>query len=84
LKEPLKPEHIKDRLLGHWGTCPGLSLVYAHCNLIIKKYQQSMIYVCGPGHGAPAVLANLYVGAELKMFYPEYNFTYQGLSKLIK
>ena len=52
LREPLKPEHVKQRLLGHWGTSPGLSFIYTHLNRIIKKYNQSMVYVAGPGHGA--------------------------------
>src|SRR5438132_312852 len=58
LKEPLRLEHIKPRLLGHWGTTPGLNLIYAHCNRAIKKYDLDMIYIAGPGHGGPGLVAN--------------------------
>jgi len=61
LKEPLKSEHIKNRLLGHWGTSPGLSFIYTHCNRLIKKYDLNMIYLAGPGHGAPGVLGPVYL-----------------------
>ncbi|HET7640652.1 MAG TPA: hypothetical protein VFK47_18225, partial [Ktedonobacteraceae bacterium] len=54
LEEPLRPEHIKDRLLGHWGTCPGINLVYAHLNALIRRYDVDAFLVTGPGHGAPA------------------------------
>src|SRR6476619_6855876 len=57
LKEPLRLEHIKPRLLGHWGTTPGLNFIYAHCNRIIKKFGLDMIYVAGPGHGGPGMVA---------------------------
>src|SRR5579883_3554901 len=56
LKEPLKPEHIKNRLLGHWGSSPGLAFMYIHLNRLIKKYDQDMIFLAGPGHGAPGIL----------------------------
>ena len=56
LKEPLKPEHIKNRLLGHWGSSPGLAFIYTHLNRLIKKYDLDMIFLAGPGHGAPGVL----------------------------
>src|SRR6266704_1863388 len=65
LEEPLKPEHIKDRLLGHWGTSPGINLVYAHLNHLILRYDIDLFLVTGPGHGAPANLANLYVEGTL-------------------
>ena len=58
LKEPLRLEHIKPRLLGHWGTTPGLNFIYVHCNRIIKKYDLDMIYIAGPGHGGPGMVAN--------------------------
>src|SRR2546427_250021 len=61
LREPLKLEHIKPRLLGHWGTTPGLNFVYVHLNRIIKKYDLNMIYITGHGHGGPRLLANIYV-----------------------
>src|SRR5512141_1224200 len=56
LREPLRPEHIKRRLLGHWGASPALSFVYTHLNRVIKKYDADMIYMAGPGHGAPGVI----------------------------
>ncbi len=59
--EPLRLEHVKPRLLGHWGTTPGLNFVYAHCNRLIKKYDLNMIYICGPGHGGPGMVANTYL-----------------------
>jgi len=61
LKEPLKPEHIKNRLLGHWGSSPGLAFIYIHLMRVIKKYDLDMIYLAGPGHGAPGVLAPAYL-----------------------
>src|SRR5690242_12659508 len=61
LKEPLTKEHIKPRLLGHWGTTPGLNLIYAHLNRVIKKYDLDVVYVAGPGHGGPAIVANVYL-----------------------
>ncbi len=71
LEEPLKPEDIKDRLLGHWGTSPGINLIYAHLNSLILRYDLDMFLVTGPGHGAPANLANLYLEGSLHEFYPE-------------
>ena len=59
LREPLKLEHIKPRLLGHWGTTPGLNFIYAHLNRVIKQGDLDMIYICGPGHGGPAMVANV-------------------------
>src|SRR5215218_1136578 len=61
LREPLAPEHIKPRLLGHWGTSPGLNLVYAQLNRLIRRTGQQVLYVAGPGHGGPAVIANVYL-----------------------
>ena len=61
LKTPLKLEHIKPRLLGHWGTTPGLNLIYVHLNRLIKKHQLIVIYVAGPGHGGPGLVANTYL-----------------------
>ncbi|ORX75350.1 putative D-xylulose 5-phosphate/D-fructose 6-phosphate phosphoketolase [Basidiobolus meristosporus CBS 931.73] len=84
LREPLKKEHIKDRLLGHWGTCPGINLVYAHCNFLIKQHDDvNMFLVTGPGHGAPANLANLYLEGALKKFYSQYDHTLEGVTKLV-
>jgi xylulose-5-phosphate/fructose-6-phosphate phosphoketolase len=61
LNEKLKSEHIKERLLGHWGTVPGINFVYAYCNYLIKKYDQEMLFVLGPGHGFPALQSNLFM-----------------------
>ena len=61
LKQPLKKEHVKPRLLGHWGTTPGLNFIYVHCNRIIKKYDLDMIYIAGPGHGGPGLVANTWL-----------------------
>ena len=58
LREPLKIEHVKPRLLGHWGTTPGLNFIYVHCNRIIKKYGLNVINITGPGHGGPGIVAN--------------------------
>src|ERR1700674_5263700 len=57
LREPLKPEHIKKRLLGHWGSDPGQTFLWVHLNRLIRKYDLNMIYICGPGHGAPSMLS---------------------------
>src|SRR5258708_9322572 len=70
LREPLRPEHIKARLLGHWGTQPGLNLVYAHLNRLIHDTSASVLLVLGPGHGAPAILADLYIEATMPEYYP--------------
>lgn len=83
LKRQLKSEDIKPRLLGHWGTCPGLILVYSHLNFIIKKQNLDMLYVVGPGHGAPALLASLWLEGSLGKFYPEYTKDKEGLHNLI-
>src|SRR5512137_2841207 len=60
LREPLRPEHVKPRLLGHWGTTPGLNLIYAHLNRVIRQRDANVILLVGPGHGGPAILANVY------------------------
>ncbi|KAF5521402.1 putative phosphoketolase [Colletotrichum aenigma] len=84
LESQLKPEHIKPRLLGHWGTCPGLILVWSHLNLLIRNHDMDMIYVIGPGHGAPAALASLWLEGSLGRFYPDkYSLTKEGLNNLI-
>ena len=71
LREPLKPEHIKQRLLGHWGSSPGLSFTYIHLNRLIKKYDLNAIFLAGPGHGAPGVLAPAYLEGTYSEIYPE-------------
>lgn len=83
LDRPLTKDDVKVRLLGHFGTCPGLSLVYAHCNLLIKKHDIEMIYVLGPGHGAPGVLSCLYLEGAISQFYPaEYPYNKEGLDNM--
>jgi xylulose-5-phosphate/fructose-6-phosphate phosphoketolase len=84
LAEPLKPEHIKDRLLGHWGTSPGINLVYAHLNHLIMRYDLDMFLVTGPGHGAPANLANLYLENTLHDYYPELTLDRAGVEKFVR
>ena len=70
LRGPLKPEHIKPRLLGHWGTTPGLNFIYAHLNRVIKDRDLNIIYICGPGHGGPAMVANTYLEGTYSKIYP--------------
>ncbi len=70
LREPLRPEHIKPRLLGHWGTSPGLNFIYAHLNRIIKSRDLNVIYICGPGHGGPAMVANTLSRGNLQRNLP--------------
>src|SRR5437660_2428937 len=71
LRESLRPEHIKPRLLGHWGTSPGLSLVYVHLNRLIRDTDASVIYLAGPGHGGPAILANVYLEGTYSEIYQD-------------
>ena len=75
LREPLKLEHVKPRLLGHWGTTPGLNFIYVHFNRLIKKYDRNVIYVCGPGHGGPGMVANTYLEGTYTSFIPAFNKT---------
>ncbi len=84
LDEPLQPEQIKDRLLGHWGTSPGINLIYAHLNRLIKSNDLDMFLVTGPGHGAPANLANLYLEGTLHDYYPQLTFDKQGLHDFVR
>src|SRR5437660_4597064 len=70
LLEPLRAEHIKPRLLGHWGTSPGLNLVYAQLNRLIRRHGVKVIYIAGPGHGGPAILANVYLEGTYSEIYP--------------
>ncbi|KAL8646263.1 MAG: hypothetical protein Q9226_006943 [Calogaya cf. arnoldii] len=83
LERDLTFDDIKPRLLGHWGTCPGLTLVYSHLNLLATAHNQDIIYVVGPGHGAPAILASLWLEGSLERFYPQYSRTTLGLHNLI-
>jgi xylulose-5-phosphate/fructose-6-phosphate phosphoketolase len=82
LTTPLRLEHIKPRLLGHWGTTPGLNFIYAHCNRIIKKYDLDMIYVCGPGHGGPGMVANTYLEGTYSEIYPNICQNAEGMKRL--
>ncbi|WP_367353997.1 phosphoketolase family protein [Agrobacterium pusense] len=84
LREPLKPEHIKPRLLGHWGTTPGLNFIYAHLNRIIKARDLDILYICGPGHGGPGMVANTYLEGTYSEVYPDVPESAEGLRKLFK
>src|SRR5215469_10054939 len=84
LKEPLKPEHIKPRLLGHWGTSPGLNLIYVHLNRLINKYDLDVVYMAGPGHGGPALVANVYLEGSYTEYFPEITKDEQGMLKLFR
>jgi xylulose-5-phosphate/fructose-6-phosphate phosphoketolase len=84
LQEPLKPEHIKNRLLGHWGASPGLAFIYIHLNRLIKKYDLSMIYLAGPGHGAPGVLGPVYLEGAYSEIYPDKSEDTPGLCDFFK
>ncbi|MCS6776826.1 MAG: phosphoketolase family protein [Chloroherpetonaceae bacterium] len=82
LREPLKLEHVKPRLLGHWGTTPGLNFIYVHLNRVIKKYDLNMIYITGPGHGGPALVANTYLEGTYSELYPDVSQDVEGLDRL--
>jgi xylulose-5-phosphate/fructose-6-phosphate phosphoketolase len=84
LKKPLKLGHIKPRLLGHWGTTPGLNFVYVHLNRIIKQHELDMIYVAGPGHGGPGLVANVYLEGTYSEHYPEISEDEDGMRRLFK
>ncbi|HET6905634.1 MAG TPA: phosphoketolase family protein [Rhodanobacteraceae bacterium] len=84
LREPLALEHVKHTLLGHWGTTPGQNFIYAHLNRIIRQHDLDMIYISGPGHGGPAVVANAYLDGAYSEVYPEVTQDEAGLQKLFK
>jgi len=84
LREPLRPEHIKHRLLGHWGSDPGQSLIWIHLNRLIKKYDLNVMYIAGPGHGAPATLANCYLEGYYSEIYPDKSRDEAGLLKFFQ
>src|SRR6185503_19351586 len=84
LREPLRPDHIKPRQLGHWGTSPGLSLIYVHLNRLIREHDLNMIFVAGPGHGGPAVLANVYLEGTYSEIYPEVSADVPELRRLFR
>ena len=71
MKKPLHREHIKPRLLGHWGTTPGLNFIYVHLNRVIKEYDLNVLYIAGPGHGGPALVANAYLEETYSEVYPK-------------
>ncbi len=84
LREPLKPEHFKNRLLGHWGSDPGQTFAWVHLNRAIKKYDLDMIYISGPGHGAPATISNCYLEGTYSEVYPEKSPDEQGMLNLFR
>jgi xylulose-5-phosphate/fructose-6-phosphate phosphoketolase len=84
LKEPLRREHIKPRLLGHWGTTPGLNFIYVHLNRVIKAHDLNMIYVIGPGHGGPALVAQAYLEGTYSEVYPDISQDAEGMQRLFK
>jgi xylulose-5-phosphate/fructose-6-phosphate phosphoketolase len=84
LTKPLEPEHIKPRLLGHWGTTPGLNLIYAHLNRVIKQHELNAIYVTGPGHGGPGLVANAYLEGTYSEIYPHIGEDTEGLRRLFR
>src|SRR5215467_13278388 len=84
LRAPLAPEHIKPRLLGHWGTTPGLNFLYAHLNRIIRARDVDMIFVTGPGHGGPANLANTWLEGSYSEIYPAVSRDAYGMQALFR
>jgi xylulose-5-phosphate/fructose-6-phosphate phosphoketolase len=84
LTEPLRPEHVKPRLLGHWGTTPGLNLLYAHLNRVIRNWDLDMIYIAGPGHGGPGLVANTYLEGAYTELYPSISQDATGMRRLFR
>ncbi|WP_077068136.1 phosphoketolase family protein [Ensifer aridi] len=84
LKEPLKREHVKPRLLGHWGTSPGLNMLYVHLNRVIRRDDLNMIYIIGPGHGGPSLVAHAYLEGTYSEVYPDISQDAQGMKRLFK
>ncbi|PCK78226.1 phosphoketolase family protein [Rhizobium sophoriradicis] len=84
LREPLKAEHIKPRLLGHWGTTPGLNFIYVHLNRVIRARDLDIIYMCGPGHGGPGMVANTYLEGSYSEIYPDISEDAEGMRKLFR
>ncbi len=82
LRQPLVPEHVKPRLLGHWGTTPGLNLIYAHLNRVIVRRQQEMLYIAGPGHGGPGLVANVWLEGTYSEVYPSVSQDVDGMARL--
>jgi xylulose-5-phosphate/fructose-6-phosphate phosphoketolase len=84
LREPLRIEHVKPRLLGHWGTTPGLNFIYVHLNRLIKRHDLNMIYIAGPGHGGPGLVANTYLEGTYSEVYPNIPQSTAGIQRLFK
>jgi len=84
LREPLRPEHVKPRLLGHWGTTPGLNFIYAHLNRAIRRHDLNAIFIAGPGHGGPALVANSWLEGSYSEFYPAVAQDSQGMKRLFR
>ena len=84
LSQPLELKHVKPRLLGHWGTTPGLNFIYAHMNRVIKRHDLSAIFICGPGHGGPGVVANTYLEGTYSEVYPSISQDTQGMQQLFR
>src|SRR4051794_4037687 len=84
LREPLAPEHIKPRLLGHWGTTPGLNFVYAHLNRVIRRDALELLYVAGPGHGGPGMVANTWLEGTYSELYPGITADARGMAALFR
>ena len=84
LREPLRLEHVKPRLLGHWGTTPGLNFIYVHLNRVIRAGDLDMIYIAGPGHGGPALVANTWLEGTYSEVYPDISRDEEGMRKLFR
>ncbi|MCX7086700.1 MAG: phosphoketolase, partial [Methylococcales bacterium] len=84
LSEPLTLEHIKPRLLGHWGTTPGLNFINVHLNRVIKAHDLNMIFICGPGHGGPGMVANSWLEQSYSEYYPSISLNKEGMQALFK
>src|SRR6201993_935441 len=84
LREELRPEHVKPRLLGHWGTTPGLNFIYAHMNRAIRDFDLDAIFIAGPGHGGPAAVANAYLEGTYTEIYPSITHDTDGLRALFR
>ena len=84
LREPLRPEHLKQHIVGHWGTCPGQNFIYTHLNRAIVRYDLNMIYICGPGHGGNAIIAQDYLDGSYSEVYPNISRDEEGMKKLFR
>lgn len=84
LEEPLERKHIKKRILGHWGTVPGINFIYGNINIVSKRHKQEFMLIVGPGHGYPALLSNLYMEGTMGEFYPDYKYSKKGFEGIIR